>query len=133
MRSFFKISFFIILITYEKDNFYFTDKKRSPASVSLDEKIANKLTEVCESYDQSISFICSPYYQTKETVRDTGIFIQKKVESTITPELSAVSGFLIKSLFEKKVKIEYKSQFGTPSVSIQDNNTKLEWVIQHNF
>lgn len=108
--------------------------KRSPASQQQENpNIASKIEEVCESKDKSIIEICFPYYQTKKNLEETSYSFQKKLESSLTPEISALSGFLLKTAFEKRIKFEFKSQFGTPSVSIQDNNTKVEWLIEHNF
>ena len=77
--------------------------------------------------------VCGPYKETRKVVEKKANEMVKVVVETITPEVAAVSGFVLKSLYEKRISLEVKTSFGKPAVSIKNNETLFNWSIEHNF
>jgi len=106
---------------------------RRPASG--EGEIIDKLRSACDSAspDTPSYSLCGPYKEAKQNIEKKGDALAKEVVDFITPEAAAVSGFLLKSLYEKRISLEVKTSIGKPAVSITNNTTIFSWSIEHNF
>lgn len=114
--------------------------KRTPAGSeqrdSQSEKdILDNLKKACDmSNEKDSSYaVCEPYKKTKEKIEKETDEYAQMITKALTPEVFAVSGFILKSFVEQKVTLEVKTPIGKPAVSISNNQTIFNWSIEHNF
>lgn len=117
-----------------------TDSTRTPAVEgqplpSSEKDILDNLKKACDmSHENDSAYtICEPYKKTKEKIEKEADEYTKMITKALTPEVSAVSGFILKSFVEQKVTLEVKTPMGKPAVSISNNQTVFNWSIEHNF
>lgn len=127
--------YFLLFLTIVSIGFLYEKKpcSRSPASSS--DEVINNLMKACDQAgpDTPAYSVCGPYIVAKDKASKEAEKVVKSINETITPEVTAVSGFILKSLYEKKFYIEVKTDYGKPAVSISNNQTIFNWSIEHNF
>jgi len=111
---------------------------RTPAGESFhssEKEILDTLKKVCDMSNENDSTftVCSPYKQTKEKIEKEADAYTKMIIKSLTPEISALSGFILKSFIEQRVTLEVETRLGTPAVSISNDQTLVNWTIDHNF
>lgn len=120
-------------------SFYFFKEKvetRFPAQVEAPvEKpdLVDNLKKACDEMKDPVSPICSPYRNVKKTVMEEAKHIEESIKETVNPEIGAVSAFVLKSVYEQKVTLEYKTPYGKPSVSFWHDQTFIKWSFSEDF
>jgi hypothetical protein len=77
--------------------------------------------------------VCSPYANTKTVFEKQSQRYVKVITDNVPEPVTAVSGFVLKSLYEKQVKVEVKTGIGDPSVSFSNIETNWGWKFNYSF
>lgn len=111
-------------------------KQRFPAQVESNSgklDVVDNLKKACDEMKDLDSPICAPYRNVKKTITEEAKSIEKSIRETINPEIGAVSAFVLKSVYEQKVTLEYRTPYGKPSVSFWHDQTFIKWSISEDF
>lgn len=134
-----KNGFLVILIFTAIPSFSFFENKLSRSPAAMEEiysvpapnntDMMSSVKTACEKItDGSPGYeMCRPYLNAKRDLDKTGREALKYVNDYVPEELMGVTGVLVQSLYEGRVKIGFKTGYGNPDVSISDRETLLKW------
>lgn len=106
---------------------------RIPASET--QEAIKSVQKVCDQSRQNDStfILCRPYKNAKDVVKKETDKVMEVIKDTLPDSITAVSGFLLKCLYEQKIQLDVKTPIGSPGVSISSGETNLVWKFDYNF
>ena len=97
--------------------------------------VVDSLKKACEtiSEGQDGYEMCLPYIRAKKDVEKRGQEVVDTLNDYVPVEVSGITGVVLKSLYEQQIRLDVKTGFGEPGISISTKETLLKWNWEYKF